>query len=176
MQRIIVVPGVAVSAMLVANVDTYDWLKKQTEKSWKEMRKEMGKYDPIQQNLSSIKIAPHDLVAPRDSRPLKSDSFGGFARFFILSFNLHRESLNEHENRAVEELMIQELLFRINRKVFGLVNSITPRELEVLQKKIVEGKSITKVASEMGIKPQGVVARMATIRKKVQENLMTDEV
>jgi len=184
MKRVLTIPGVAVSAMLVAGVDAYDWLNREIlEKREKQM---LDVYihgvDPFKElpkereGAPKAKYYPHEVpggkllirVQPTEIGQLKLDRFKKLTKFFALQVDIPART-------ELEELVIQELQVEISRRVYGLIDRLSPRELEVLQKRIVERKSITKTASEMAVKPQAIVAHATSIKKKVHQHLYESE-
>jgi len=153
------IPGIATLAMLMTGVEAYDWLSKEIEKYKEKILDVYGFGSREERKRSFVQVVPQSMIKPR------LDPFGEYARFFTLTAHIQPE-----------EIVFQEFMVEINRKIYGLINSLTEREREVLQKRLVEPrKSITESASEMGITPQAVVAFMASIKKKVQKHLYLSE-
>lgn len=56
----------------------------------------------------------------------------------------------------------------VDSRIYTFVMSLTDREKTVLTKRIREGKSLSEIAFEMGVKPQSVVSFLDSIREKVK--------
>jgi len=173
------IPGAVIAAMLMAGIDSYDWLTKEIiGKCYERILRASG-FEP----LKEAKGAGQAIVAPTPyarilkiyQGSLRLDPFEDFSKFYSLEVYVPDFTPARGEDKAREELMTQELLIEINRRVFGLLNSLTNREVEVLRKRILEHKSITQTSSEMKIKPQAVVAFMASIKKRVDQHLYRDQ-
>ena len=157
--KIFIVPGLVGLAALLSRTNLGDWFR--TEFTGRYLNKVLRAY-----GLEAMRIKIVSVTIP----PLKMDRFTAFARALLLCF--YFPSIQESQKySAALKLIIRELDYEYNRRIYGLVNSITPREMEVLEKRIVEKKSITETASEMKIKPQGVVALSTSLKKRVRKHL-----
>lgn len=143
-KRTLIVPGLTVLAMRMAMIDVRDWLEKMLTK-W---------------NPSGPVINPDFVISIQFREPVRGQfTRDENAQFFLITG---------------EESNICEFEMEINKRIYGLLTSLTQRETQVLRKRLVEDKSITETASQMEITPQGVVAFMSSIKKKVQKRLLKE--
>jgi len=153
----LIIPGLAVLATRMAMGDVDEWLKKDIVDEWvRTYFKPQGKEErkPGEAETPAVSIGVFRMVTEIASP---------------------RERLNEHTRFYTivgeDPTIVYEFVIEVNCRVYGLVNSLTPKWREVLWKRLVEHKSLTQIALEMKVKPQAVVAFMASIRKAVQKHL-----
>jgi len=159
----IIIPGPVELAMLTSMIDAYGWLLMQIrrleDKIWKVYGVEIETPVPyaVLPTTPSIKVETLNMM-----EPLKLDL--GRTKFFKIRVNIPQQP--ELEERIIHETEVQ-----IYRRVYGLLSSLTDRELEVLEKRIDKRKSVAETAEEMNITPQGVVSFLRSIRGKVHKYL-----
>lgn len=166
------IPGKVVASMLIAGVEAFDFLKREILEKFTDRLSCYGFPTSKKKAGASLVPIPRAQVEPISLEPLRLDPFKEFVRYFRIQVDIPEEVVGGvRSNGVLEELVIQEFAVEINRRIYGLLNSITKRELEVLRKRKVELKSITNAASEMGVKPQAIVAFTNSIKKRVQKHL-----
>lgn len=165
-QSVIIIPGSVELAMLASMIDVSNWLVTQIRNLEPAIKKayEIGSETWAEKPFAgrpflSIKIEPIG-----DMAPLKVELFGERTCFFKLIVDIPNYG-------ELEEPITNELKVAINRRVYGLINALTSRELEILEKRIAKRKTVTETAAEMNISPQGVVSFLNSIRGKVQKYL-----
>lgn len=145
------IDGVAVLALQMAMIDITDWLELMRKKYYRSRVKTEPKVER-KGGYRGLAIEKIERVG------LDSSPMGDFSRCYRVSAPSPRTELD--------------FINEVNRRIYGLVSSLTSRELEVIRKRVIEQKSLKQTASEMAISAQGVVAFMRSIRGKVKRFLL----
>ena len=117
---------------------------------------------PEQKEVTMLFALPEGRldISRTDGPPLEGDPVGEYTKHFVIEV-----SPKDYVWAAYE------LQYKIYRAVYGLLASLTKREIMVLRMRIYERRSITETASALGVKPQSVVAFQRSIKRKVQRYL-----
>jgi len=157
--NLLLIPGEAVLAMLMAMIDVRSWLEMEIIRKWLPHKEERER-KTLREAVAILPSPETVSVQLLDMEPL-SGPFGAFTRFFRIY--------------ATNEKNIYEFKLATNRRIYGLVSALTGREIEILRKRLIERKSVTDTATEMNITPQAVSAFMSAIRRKVQKYLFAEK-
>jgi len=163
---ILIIPGEVTLAMLMAMIDVRGWLETEMIKKWclhKHITEEKKVEKSVAIGIISTSIKHEVLEGPEsigvellEFKPLKGP-FGGYARFFKVSAGYEED--------------VYEFKVEVYRRIFGLASALTDRELEILDKRLIQRKTVTETATEMNITSQAVSAFMTAIRTKVHKYL-----
>lgn len=157
---LVVIDGVAVLAMRLAIIDARGWIESLAKKYYEE-KESKEKPKSVKVERKGRVIASKYYVKTKEVENILSNENSlslRFSRLFEVTAGSPKSEL--------------EFLIEVNRRIYGLVSMLTDRELEVIQKRAVEQKSLKETASEMGISAQGVVAFMRSIREKVKRAML----
>lgn len=141
-RKFIAVPSLVVGAMKLAEVDPEAWLRER-------LRELADEDESIELKLVESDFEIHATLGKADVYQVEFDSSDEFID-------------------KITDIWLQAFVVK---PLWQLKTKLTDREAETIKHRIEDGKSLTETGEAMGITPQGVVAFMRSIKKKVNEIL-----